>query len=196
MKSFLISSIATLFLISAQGQLTKKNWLIGGSGNLYTYNEDYTTPSTTITGKYTSIDLSASVGYFFLNKFSAGIRPYFSSFKGKSSGGGQTNYYRFAIGPFARYYFLNEQKQFNLLADVGYQLGINKDMGGMAQKGKFNIFSIMAGIEIFFNSTAGIEILVGYSEKATSIENSNDEFNNEQRGFQTSIGFTLHLEKD
>ncbi len=56
----------------------------------------------------------------------------------------------------------------------------------------------MAGPEIFFNSTAGLEILLGYRQNIISIENSLPESNlkNNKKGFQISIGFQLHLEKN
>lgn len=195
MKSLLFVAFIPLAFQSF-GQLTKGNWLIGGAGSFYNYNEDYRTPTSNITSRWTSIDLSASVGYFFIEKFSAGVRPYFSSLKGESSGGGSTNYYRLAIGPFARYYLLQTEKQFNLLADVSYQLGVNKFLGALHEQGKFNTFSIMAGPEIFFNTVAGIEILLGYTQKIISIENSPNESYSNKKGLQLSIGLTLHLEKD
>lgn len=195
MKSFFIACIISTVSISAFGQLSKNTWLIGGSGSFYSYNEDYTAPSVNITAKYTSIDLSASIGYFLADKFSAGLRPYFSSFKGQSSGGGTTNSYRLAIGPFARYYFLKTDKQFNILADVSTQFGINKFLGSLHEKGKFNSFLIMGGTEIFFNSSVGLEFLIGFKNQIASINNSPSAYNSNKKGVQASIGFQLHLEK-
>jgi hypothetical protein len=100
-----------------------------------------------------------------------------------------------AVGPFARYYFLNTDKPFNILADVSYQFGYLQQLGLLHEKGKNNTFSAMGGTEIFFNSTAGMEILLGYINKTVSIENSPGAFKNSKSGFQVSIGFTLHLEK-
>lgn len=180
------------------GQLTKKNWLVGGNGSLYSFNEDYTAPSPApnFTAKYTTIDVSATVGYFFLNKLSAGLRPYLSTYKGKVSGGGEgANDFKFAIGPFVRYYFLKEDKQYNLLADVSYQIGINQSKNGDNPKGKFNVFSIMAGTELFFNSSVGLEILLGYKNQLVTFDNSPSAYSSNRKGFQTSIGFQFHLEK-
>jgi hypothetical protein len=196
MKLFFLSLSICFLSAYSFGQLTKKTWLVGGAGSLYSYNEVFTASNINVTAKYTAIDLSASVGYFFIDKFSGGLRPYFSSFKGESSGGGITNYYRLAIGPFLRYYFLNHDKPFNLLADISYQFGINKDMAGSAQKGKFNQLSIMGGSEIFFNSNVGLEILLGYAQKITSIDNLPNASNSNKKGVQVSIGFQFHLEKD
>ena len=185
-----------LFSLSSKCQLDKGVWLVGGSGSFYSYHEDYTAPSVEVTGRWTSIDLSGSIGYFLVDKFSAGLRPYFSSTKGESSGGGSTNYFMLAIGPFARYYFLQADKQFNLLADVSYQLGINQRLGTLHSDGNYNVFSLMVGPEVFFNSSVGLEILLGYSQKKMSINNSPDQFNSNKKGFQVSAGFQIHLQKN
>jgi hypothetical protein len=189
------------FLITgffANAQLDKGIWLVGGSGSFYTYHEDYNSVQTTFTAKYTEVDISASVGYFVADKLAAGLRPTFSSVKGVIRNNGSSNDNKMAIGPFVRYYFLQMDRPFNLLADVGYQWGITQYLGALHQKGKNNTFSIMAGPEIFFNTTAGMEILLGYTQRITSIENSTaaGNFNNNKKGFQVSIGFQLHLEKE
>jgi hypothetical protein len=196
----LILLLALLLFKNAYAQLDKGVWLVGGSGSFYSYKEDYSTPTYNQTAKYTSIDLAASLGYFIADKFTAGLRPSFSSYKGKVisasvGSGGSTNSYRLAIGPFARYYFLNADKPFNILADVSYQFGYLQQLGALHEKGKNNTFSLMGGTEIFFNNTAGLEILLGYTQKVLSIENSPGAFKNNKNGFQVSIGFSLHLEK-
>ena len=199
-----MKQIILLLLLSSAftsyGQLTKKNWLVGGSGSFYSYNENYSNPTFTQTARYTSIDVAASVGYFIVDKFAAGLRPSFSSYKGEVvrvsvGSGGNTNSYKLAIGPFARYYFLNTDRSFNILGDVSYQLGLYQILGGFHEKGKNNTFSVMGGTEVFFNRTAGVEILLGYAKSIVSIENSPGAFNRTKSGFQVSIGFTLHLEK-
>jgi hypothetical protein len=200
-KTLLFFIFLCVFSFYSNAQLTKNNWLVGGSGSFYYYNEDYSNPSYNQTANYTSIDIAASVGYFFMDKLAAGLRPGFSSYKGKvvstsAGSGGFTNSYKFSIGPFVRYYFLQEDKPFNVLADVSYQIGINQYLGALHERGKNNNFSIMGGTEIFFNQTAGIEVLLGYTQKIVSIENTPGAFSNNKKGFQASIGFTLHLEKN
>lgn len=197
----LILFFALLFVRNAHGQLEKSIWLVGGAGSFYSYNEDYTTPTYSQTAKFTNIDFAASFGHFIFDKFAIGLRPNFSSYKGKvisASGGsgGSTNSYRVAIGPFARYYFLNTDKPFNVLADVSYLFGFLRQLGALHEKGTNNSFSVMGGTEVFFNSSAGMEVLLGYTQSTVSIENSPGAFKNTKNGFQISIGFTLHLEKD
>ncbi|HZK70793.1 MAG TPA: hypothetical protein VFD03_04630 [Clostridia bacterium] len=192
-----IALLLTLFIaLNTYGQLTKRTWLLGGSGSLYSYHDDYVYPLQSYTAQYTNIDIAASVGYFFVDKLACGIRPYLSTYKGESSGGGGANDLKLAIGPFLRYYFLNKDKQFNLLADISYQLGINQARNGDNPKGKFNIFSVMAGAEVFFNSSVGLEVLLGYKSQLTTFDNSPSAFSNNRKGFLTSIGFHFHLEKN
>ena len=64
----------------------------------------------------------------------------------------------------------------------------------MNDKGKFNTLSIMAGTEVFFNNTSGLEILIGYRNQIATLNGSSG-YNSNKNGFQVSIGFTLHLEK-
>lgn len=192
--SLLIS--AFLFAMNAYCQLNKQTWLVGGAGSFYSYNENYASSSTNFSAKYTNINISASVGYFLFDKFSAGLRPTFSFFKGEVVNGGKTNSFQIAAGPFVRYYFLDEEKPFNFLTDVSYQFGINKYLGALQEKGKFNTFTIMGGSEVFFNTTAGIEILIGYSKKIVSIENSPGEFKSTKSGVLVSIGLQFHLQND
>lgn len=192
----LVLFFALLSFKNANAQLDKGIWLVGGTGSFYSYTENYSTPVYSTVGKFTNIDIGASIGYFLIDKFAVGLRPSFSSYKGEvvNTPGG-TNQYKFSVGPFIRYYFLNKDKPFNILFDGSYQLGINKYLRSPKEKGKFNTLSIMGGSEIFFNNSVGMEILLGYSSKVVSIENSPGAFNNTKNGFQVSIGFTIHLEK-
>lgn len=195
MKTFLLLLILSPLSIVTYGQLSKNTWLIGGAGSLYTYTETYNTSSANYTAKYTNIDITASVGYFFMDKLAGGLRPTFSSIKGSSSGVGSTNSYRLAIGPFVRYYFLDEEKSFNLLADICYQAGINNWKDGYPAKGKYNTFYLQAGAEFFFNSSVGLEFLIGYKSQTASIDNSPSAYNRDLKGLQTSIGLQFHLAK-
>jgi hypothetical protein len=57
-------------------------------------------------------------------------------------------------------------------------------------------FSIMAGPEIFFNSSVGLEILLGYKATTQTIDNSPTGFSDAHKGFQISVGFQIHLQKN
>jgi hypothetical protein len=205
MKPILIALSLMLYNISVSAQLTKNTWLVGGMGSFYSNIENQSTSSFSVQYRNIEMTTSASVGYFLATRFCTGLRPIFSWNKNKWTGvstggvgGGYGNNIRYAIGPFARYYFLNDNKQFNLLSDISYQLGVNKNIGSnnSKDKGKYNTLFIAGGIEIFFNTTAGIEILLGYTEKVVSTENSPVESESNKKGLQVSIGFQLHLEKE
>lgn len=118
------------------------------------------------------------------------MRPAFSSSKGKvtTTGGLSTNVKRYWIGPFGRYYFLQPDKQVNIVTDISYQYGF---FGGIA-KGKLNTFSAMTGPVVYFNSSVGIEFLLGYYSSLADMEDYQKET---RKGFQIAIGFQIHLEK-
>jgi hypothetical protein len=171
------------------GQLTKGHWLVGGSGRFYSYKNEYSTSTVNNTGKYTQIDVSPNIGYFIADKIGLGLRTTFSSVKGKIDNvPASTNVQRFSAGPFIRYYFFDAEKQNNILIDANYQKGI---VGGFF-KGNSNNFSIAAGPVIYFNSSVGIEFLIGYVSQMEEINNQDKEI---KSGFQFSIGFQIHLIK-
>lgn len=196
MKHLFLLLLGIALSCSGFSQLGKRMWLLGGSGNMYWYQEEYDNPSVTYNLKYVNIDLSASVGYFFANKFAGGIHPYLFFEEGSGSLSGHTNNLKVAVGPFVRYYFLSGEKQFNLLADLGYQIGVNRVVLTEETKGRINILSAMGGIEVFFNSSVGLELLIGYKNQLTTSNNSGFRYNSNKKGFQASIGFHFHLEKE
>lgn len=183
--------ILTIFLIkAANGQITKGNWLLGGTGNFYTYTATYTSPDYSNEASYTQINLSPNIGYFVADKLAFGVRPTFSSIKGEvtTPGGGRTNTQRYWIGPFARYYFMKPDKQVNILTDISYQYGFY----GGGPEGKLSTFSAMVGPVVYFNSSVGMEFLLGYSSSLEDVESFQKET---KKGFQIGIGFQIHLEK-
>ena len=180
-----------LFSFTAKCQLDKGIWLVGGTGKFYSYTSQYSSAAYSNEAKYTQIDLSPSIGYFALDKLAFGIKPTFSSIKGKvtTSGGGTTNVQRYWIGPFGRYYLLNATNNYNIITDVSYQVGLF-NAGG--QKGKLSTFSALLGPVIYFNTSIGLEFLLGYSYSKEDVEQANKEI---RKGFQIGIGFQIHLEK-
>lgn len=190
MKQLIFLFFLFFLASSAKSQLDKGIWLVGGTGKFYSYNSAYTSAAYSNEAKYTQIDISPSVGYFVIDKLAFGLRPTFSSIKGKviSTGGLSTNVQRYWIGPFGRYYFLHPDKEYNIVTDLSYQFGF-LNAGG--QKGNLNNFSALAGPVIYFNSNVGIEFLLGYSYSKEDVEQANKEI---RKGFQIAIGFQIHLE--
>jgi len=191
--SFLFSFV--LFTISANCQLDKKNWLVGGTGNFFTYKDNYTAAGQpTITGRLTEINLAANIGYFFTDKIAVGLRPGIKSLKsnGANSASVLIEDVKLYIGPFARYYFLNKGKQFNILIDGSYQFGLLSNF----EKGTTQNASIMTGAEVFFNTSVGIEFLAGYLYQKNNLANTQLPTLTTRNGLYFSIGFQLHLIKD
>ncbi|MEP6677159.1 MAG: hypothetical protein ABJA78_18505 [Ferruginibacter sp.] len=195
-NAFFLFSLITISIV-AKSQISKGNWLVGGSGSLYSYNEDYQTtpPVNSVQYKYLNVDISASIGYFLLDKIVLGLRPAFSWFKGKgvsftgNASGGSTDNKRYQIGPFGRYYFLKKDKEFNIVGDISYQYGV-VDLNDPSN-GHLNTFTISAGPVLYFNSSVGLEILLGYSSRNEFYGDNKDY----RKGFLTSIGLQIDLEK-
>ncbi|MFN7013432.1 MAG: outer membrane beta-barrel protein [Bacteroidia bacterium] len=196
MKKSLYLILFLLTTNSIWGQLTNGHWLVGGSARFNSYKNEIFSNSYNENGKYTQIDLSPNVGYFFADRFALGLKTTFTSIKGEytvagGNGRGGSDNQRYLFGAFARYYFLEEAKQTNLLVEASYQAGIIR--GTNNTKGNLNNFSISAGPVIYFNPSVGIEFLLGYvtnSEKYTSQVLSEN-----KKGFQLSIGLQIHLIK-
>ncbi len=190
MKQLVISFLLITTCYTVKCQLSKGNWLVGGTGKFYSYNSENSSPNYNTVGKYTQIDLSPNIGYFVADKLALGLKPTFSSISGKgtTTGGFSTNVQRYWIGPFGRYYFLETERQFNLLAELSYQFGLF-NAGG--QKGDLRTFSALTGPVIYFNSSVGIEFLLGYSYSKEDIESSLKIIN---KGFQIAVGLQIHLE--
>ena len=191
MKHFFLYLLFANSILTVKCQLTKGNWLVGGTGKFSIYNNSYISSNYNVEYKYTDISISPSVGYFVSKKLAFGLRPTFSSSIGKSNLGSSTTTtgQRYLIGPFGRYYFLNQENPFNILADLSYQFGI-KDIGG--PKGNLSNFSALVGPVIYLNSSVGIEFLLGYSKSKEEIEGANKDI---ESGFQIALGFQIHLEK-
>jgi hypothetical protein len=191
-KTILLTILTSALSFVSYSQLESRNWLLGGSGNVFNYTDKFTsTNQPTVTGKLIEINLSGNVGYFPLDKFAVGIRPGISSIKSRglnSASGGQESISIYA-GPFARYYFLDIEKQFNILVDGTYQFGQYSNRIG---KGVIRNAAIMVGPEIFFNSSAGLEILIGYLYQRKSLD-AQPSFIDIRNGLSVSVGFQLHL---
>ena len=206
MKTIKLSiSLILLLTINSYAQLDKKTWLVGGSGSFNSYKQ-VTTLTLSNSGlqleaisSNKKIELSSKIGYFIIDKLVLGITPSFTHFESKpiSSSNGSSGYNNdatFSIGPFARYYLLKKEKDYNILSEVNYQIGVLRMGYTESEKGTINKFTILLGPEVYFNSSLGMEILMGYNIYNQKMDNPNiASFKN--NGFQVVVGFQLHLEK-
>ncbi len=188
-----VFSLSTIF--NGNAQLAKKVWLVGGAGSFLASKYSYSSTASSSSSNRIDINVSSNVGYFVIDKTALGLRLGYIKFKDVVEGSGgniQTNDNRLYIGPFARYYFLNLEKQYNLLIDVNYQHGFYMSR---SINGSINTLSASFGPVIYLNSAIGLEFLLGYYSRKETIRDSWNT-SNQQKGFQVSIGFQLHLDKE
>lgn len=189
MKKVFLFALVVLLIKYSSAQLDKHTLLIGGTG-LYSSTSLNYPGNTTI--RQTLFNLSPNIGYFVLNKFAVGLKPGYSNSQQK----GLPSTYKdinLSIGPFIRYYFLPENKAFNILVDGSWQYTFEKESVYVSSEEftnrRKNQFSIAAGPVLFLNPSVGLEFLVGYS---TSENNADDiKFNTVQLG----LGLQVHLGK-
>lgn len=184
MKKITIIILAVLFFtISANSQITKGNWLVGGSIN-FSSNK-----LTSDLGGFTTttFEVAGNAGYFFIDKLVGGVRP--NIFLGKTKTENADNISnRSAVGPFLRYYFLPEEQKVNMFLDGGYSYGRSKVTGQNAIPS--HSFYFMAGPVIFLNTSVALELFVGYS-----FTKSKDGINSKKSNAQAGLGLQFHLEK-
>jgi hypothetical protein len=171
-------------MAKANSQITKGNWLVGGSGSMSIIkNPDE---------KVNYIQLSPNIGHFFLDKFAAGLKLSFTSGRADATGSDFTSKNSaFLFGPFARYYFLKADKPFNILLEGNYQHGMEKKGDRYVSNNySLNAFSFATGPVIYFNSSVGLEFLLGYGQSKYTISETHE------NRFQVAIGLQFHLEKE
>ena len=162
---------------TANSQITKNNWMLSGNASFSTQTNS---SAVSLQFKQTDILISTGVGYFVIDKFAVGVRPSFSY--GSNTVGNSSTV--FGIGPFLRYYFLKNESIVNIISDLNYTYGAIS--GGQ----KTNTYSLYTGPVVYFNTSAGMEFLAGYS--TTKIVG----FDGRNNKFQFAIGFQFHLAKE
>lgn len=182
-KSTLLILVLFIFITSTYCQITKGNWIIGGSASFLT-NKSIARNSNSVSGfNQSSLNINPGVGYFFINKFAGGLRLIINFDKvvaGTSSN--SPTYY--GIGPFARYYFLPIEKQVNIFSEVAYSYYARMPY---VQNQKSDSYFVEVGSVVYFNSSVGLEFTLAYSNsKSYSIIS---------KTFQIVLGFQIHLEK-
>jgi len=181
-KITILSAAILLFAFTANSQVTKGNWLVGGNGRFSSQIE--TLNGVKVNGL--RIGLTPNIGYFFIDKFAAGTKFTFNYEKTKYNGGvGKST--QLGVGPFLRYYFLNASDRINLFAESQYQYLLSSSDGSHNNE---NTFTFSAGPVIYFNSSVGLELTANYeiinTEKSLS----------DAKTFFVSVGFQVHLEKE
>jgi len=180
-KASVIAIAIVLLSTAANSQITKGNWLIGGNAEFSTSKT--TTSEGTTSGLY--ISATPKIGYFLIDKLGAGLLLSYSH--STSTYNNMTSKFtNLGIGPFVRYYLLPVDNRVNILCESNFELHAFKHDHNSTST--FTSYRILAGPTVFFNSSAGIEMLIGYKEYR-------EKNNVRDNGIYMSIGFQLYLEK-
>jgi hypothetical protein len=197
MKRFILLTLFALILKTSSAQLTKGNWLVGGSG-FYSFM-NYNTTEGNPGQRRTLISLSPDIGYFLADKFAAGLKLRYTKERYKTlstSANGISKYTTYSAGPFIRYYILPAEKQFNLLLAGSYQYGHERGGGGSSNvdfdltRFQTHDFSLAACPVIYFNSSVGLEFLAEYTRFKYA------KFSGLNSTFQVGFGLQVHLDRD
>ena len=183
MKTIKLFFISVLFTVTANSQITKTNWLVGGSANFgKTKSETITNTDVITETEFTYIEVEPNIGYFLMDKFAVGITTGINANFIKKN-----TYFLYNAGPFVRYYWLKAENRVNFLTHVQYIFyGDNKNSS------KTNEFNAKLGPVIYFNSSIGLEMTLSYSQYKNTF---NDSSNSKQIVVGLNIGLQIHLDK-
>lgn len=172
--------------LTANAQITKGNWLVGGEGSYSSvkYKSEYN--GITETSDASSIRINPNLGYFFIDKFAGGLQLQLTFLEPGSS----FAFNSYSFGPFVRYYFLNQENRINLFSQVNYSFGFGKN--GLDVKTDSSGYGVKAGTVLFFNSSVGIELSLNY---ISSTSKQDGGFKDSSDAFLVGLGFQIHLEK-
>jgi len=183
----LIFALSLLSFLTSNAQITKGNWMVGGSGS-YSNKEVYNKNFSNDKGRTTEIEVTANAGYFIIDKLQGGTRLSYEHYSRKGDETSQRYWLKYGI--YSRYYFLKPDKLINFYLDGQYFLGNNAFSNGEF-KDKLNGYVISAGPTIFLNSSVAMELGINYS--STKFNGVND--NIIENNLQFSLGFQIFLEK-
>jgi len=193
-KTFILLIGSTLLTLMSFSQITKGNWMTGGN---FSFKSTKSSDGQGYYFKTNTLAISPNIGYFFIDKLAVGIRPSFSTQKIKYNPTGVINNYtskrnEYGIGPYVRYYILQPTNRINFFAETSFLHSIVKDMYTIqnSETTSANTYSFAAGPVIYFNSSVGLELMVGYTNK----QYVNSIFSD--KTFFANIGFQIHLEKE
>jgi len=174
MKKIILILTILLTTISAKSQITKGNWMFGGDATFYSF----TTERKGLENLHsTNITINPNISYFVIDKLAVGLKIGTSFQKNNTS---------WAIGPVARYYFLETDKIFNLFTEASFKYGRNIPKGRNSTTG--TSYNAKVGIVAFLNKSVGLEFGIDYN-RAKDHSNNNVVYNT----LKVAFGFQIHL---
>ncbi len=194
-KISLLVLVSIIYTNSLFSQTQKGNWLIGGSGGFTTNNHKMSSfpsneGSTSTNSKTSSLLLNGTIGYFVKDRFAIGISPNIHLWNMKDtyanypSLNSSSNGSSIGMGLFTRYYFLNNQENFNFIGEASYGFDKVTDEDTYLKK-----TSISIGPVLFLNSNTSLDFLLNYS-------NSNKNYTRNKitdNSISLNIGLQIYL---
>ena len=185
MKKTTIMAIL-LFSSLANAQITKGNWMVGGSGSFINYKNTYPDHNTETTYSGYALYLLPNVGYFVADNFSIGSIVNFSF---DNPSGSDNNSLSIGLAPFVRYYFRKSDKIINPFLQASYSFNKSKIQLEDGYN-KSSDYKLKGGSAFFLNSSVALELTIEYNSSI------NNPFNRQYDYFTTGIGLQIHLEKE
>jgi hypothetical protein len=185
------------FCKTLHAQTEKNAWIFGVIGNGFFYKDKYENSTfDPDIQKINQVNISTNTGYFTFDNLAVGIRVGINLANGEDLSGvsGKWKSNAFFSGPFVRYYFMNNVRNFNVLVDGCYQAGRIYEKNNTG--GPFRQAKLMFGPEIFFNSSIGMEFLVGYMHQTESNTDPQIGYIYKRSGLLASLNFQIHLSKN
>ena len=182
MQKTILFLFSFIVLINVKAQITKGNWMIGGSASFLT-NKSIARIPNSVSFTQSSLNINPGVGYFFIDKFAGGLGLLINYDKVVAGTNSNSPTY-YGIGPFARYYFLSKEKQVNIFSEVAYSYSTQAPH---VQNQNSDSYSIKVGSVAYFNSSVGLEFTLGYTNSKS--------YSSISKTFQIGLGFQIHLEK-
>ncbi len=176
------SLFALLFVLSSTvlAQVDKGNFYFQGTGYLRLISEkttEFTGGNTSESSKSTYFGLKPKVGYFVIDNLPVGIKLD-ASFSKSTYGSADSKYSSndFVFGPFARYYFLGQDK-LKPFAEVYMGIGTSKSIntyGGSDYERKDNIieFGLGAGASYFVTDHIAFDFMLSYNRDKYTIKSN------------------------
>lgn len=149
--------------------------------------------------KNKSFEFTPRVGYFPANNFVVGI-DFLTSNATEKEDGDEYKLNTFAIGPFARIYFgQNNVKPF---FHAGFGFGKNNEEYNASYAGypdeklksDLTTYDVGGGISFFLTPKVAVELGISYGNATSKYKNYyNEDAKNKVNGIASSVGFSVHL---
>lgn len=177
MRYFLSFTVFIFFVLplSSYSQLSKKTWMIRSSGSYF---------SKTSNGNKSSIgELDFGLGYFFFDKYAAGLNAKYTYQQLISLGAPPFKTGLAGMGPAFRYYIFPGDSEFNAFSEA-FILFLKSTLG---DNEKLMNYGAKGGFSIFLTSAIAVELSGGYQITKRTFSDIMD------KSFRYRIGFQIFI---